>query len=109
MTPKITQENILEEARAKMRLSKNEFASLLGISRTSLYNWLAGYEIDVETLQVLALEDKGAVVGAMAEKLIRLQKPRLMPCSCVTAIGDRGYCPRHSGVLAVTLEQAAVA
>ena len=93
---KPTQTEILEATREEQEMTITAFAQELGTSRQSYHSWIAKTEIDIETLQVLAISHRGGWVGQMAVKLLNSRDKRLVPCVCQTRIGDKGYCPKHS-------------
>jgi len=80
-----------------------ELATALGVSRTTVGNWLRGScSPDEEWLRKQALK----LVGWQSEMAIALLEVRGedIPCVCLEQIGDNGLCPKH-GIATVGGEQ----
>lgn len=91
---KETQAQILERVRGERDLNKTEMCAALAISRPTYDAWLGGAEMTVKHLSILAVDHVGEWIGDLAVELITLIDPRLVPCTCQTAIGDAGPCPK---------------
>ena len=90
-----THAQVLETVRGEQDMSIVDFAEALGISRGWYYKVLDGFQIDLKTLSILAVDQADNWRGSLAVELIRLIDRRFVPCVCQTAIGDCGPCPKH--------------
>lgn len=92
---KETQAQVLERVRGEQDMTITAFAAAVGVSREWYYKILQGFQIDLKTLCVLAVDQAENWRGLLAVELIRLGDPRFVPCTCQTEIGDCGPCPKH--------------
>lgn len=108
MPKKETQIQILEQARGERELSVIEFCAEIGISRQWYYLQRENQRdvLDLKALSFLAVDRAGTWVGDLAVRCIRLVDERFIPCVCLTAVGDKGDCPKHGVVEASPILEA---